>query len=132
MGNYQLAIKDFNKSIEIDEKLAEGYYFRGLCLLASKNFHQAIEDLLKSRDIVLEDTEDADQMSAGIQDGLGQCYHALKNYDFAIRYYDNAIEKDEKNTEFLMHRAQCYYDQDMFDKSIEDLQYGLSILQNDP
>ena len=39
MGNFQLAIKDFNKSIELDEKLAEGYYYRGLCRLASKNYH---------------------------------------------------------------------------------------------
>lgn len=44
MGNHQLAIKDFNKSIEIDPELSEGYYRRGFSKLANKNFHEAIED----------------------------------------------------------------------------------------
>jgi lipoprotein NlpI len=42
MGNHQLAIKDFNKSIEIDNQLSEGYYRRGVSKLANKNFHEAI------------------------------------------------------------------------------------------
>ena len=48
MGNNQLAIKDFNKSLEIDEKMAEGFFRRGISKLALKNFHEALRDFQES------------------------------------------------------------------------------------
>ena len=47
----------------------------------------------------------------GIQDGLGCCHHALGFFEPAIDCYDKALVEDPSNTEFLMHRAQCEYDQ---------------------
>jgi tetratricopeptide (TPR) repeat protein len=78
MGNHQLAIKDFNRSIEIDPELSEGYYRRGFSKLASKSFHDAIEDFKKSEEH--EDPEE-EKKNAGIPDGLACCYHALKDFD---------------------------------------------------
>jgi hypothetical protein len=37
MGNHKLAIDDFNKAIELDEKLSEGFFRRGLSMFHSKN-----------------------------------------------------------------------------------------------
>jgi hypothetical protein len=42
-------------------------------------------------------------------------------------HYDNAIEADMKNCIFLMNRSQGYYDQGMFDLSIEDLTKAVEI-----
>jgi len=81
MGNHQLAIKDFNRSLEIDVELSEGYYRRGFSKLANKNFHEAIEDFRCSDKF--EDKEEG-QTNAGIPDGLGCCHHALKDYDTAL------------------------------------------------
>lgn len=39
---------------------------------------------------------------------------------------------DETSTNFLLHRAQCYFDQEIYDKSIEDLNLGLEISKQDP
>ena len=36
-------------------------------------------------------------------------------------YYENALDMDDKNTVFLMNKAQCYYDQNKFKLSIENL-----------
>lgn len=44
MGNQQYAIKDFNKAIELDTQISIGFYRRGLSKLATKEFHEAIED----------------------------------------------------------------------------------------
>lgn len=85
MGNNQMAIKDFSKAIEIDPRSSEGYYRRGMSKLAAKNYHDAIEDFRKS-----EDFEDKER-NAGIPDGLAQCFHALRDYDQALGYYDMAI-----------------------------------------
>ena len=46
----------------------------------------------------------------GIEDGLGRCYHKLADWHRALEHYDNAITAAPENTEFLMHRAECYYD----------------------
>lgn len=47
-------------------------------------------------------------------------------------HYDNAIDADQRNTNFLMNRSQCYYDQKMFDLSIEDLDNAVDIKAEDP
>ena len=44
MGNHDLAIKDFNSSLEIDPMLSDGYYRRGFSKLCSRLYHDAIED----------------------------------------------------------------------------------------
>ena len=50
----------------------------------------------------------------------------------AKQHYDKAIEAEPKNTNFLMNRAQCFYDQRMFDSSIEDLAMAVEHQPNDP
>jgi len=107
MGNHQLAINDFNKSIEIDPELSEGYFRRGFSKLYSKQFHEGIKDFEFSKRY---ESLDEDKKNHGIDDGLGCCFHALKEMDKALEYYQDAVNGDPQNTEFLMHRAQCYYD----------------------
>jgi len=68
MGNHQLAIKDFDRSIDIDHELSEGFYRRGVSKLASKRFHDAINDFRKSED---HENSELDKLNAGIPDGLG-------------------------------------------------------------
>lgn len=41
----------------------------------------------------------------GIEDGLGCCFHALKNYHVALMHYEIAIDHRPDNTEFMIHRA---------------------------
>ena len=52
---------------------------------------------------------------------------ALKEYTKAIEQYDRAIEGDP-TTDFLLSRAQCYYDQGLYEKTLADLQTGLELL----
>lgn len=60
MGNFKLAQQDFTQSIYLDLKLSEGYYYRGLCKLATKNYKEAIDDLNESKYNIL-DEPDAQQ-----------------------------------------------------------------------
>ena len=99
---------------------ADGYYRRGLCKYAQKHYNDAIKDFkaAKSKEDALDEMRLLADRNWGIQDGLGRAHHALGDYHRAIEHYELAIEKDATNTEFLSHRAQCYYDQKMFDLSI--------------
>lgn len=125
MGNHVNAIKDFTRAIEIDPKFSEAYFRRGMSKLAAKLFHEAISDLRMSEDY------EKDDRNPGIPDGLAQCFHKLKDYTEAIGYYNSAIREAETNTEFLMHRAQCFYDQKKWNQSIQDLKNGLELASTD-
>ena len=102
MANHQQAIKDFSRACQIDPKMSEAYFRRGISKLASKNYHDAIKDFGLSEDL---EEGPVDKRNAGIPDGIGQCFHSLREYDQAMSFYDQAIEMDETNTDFLMHRS---------------------------
>ena len=113
MGNHQLAINDFNDAISHDKELAEGYYRAGMSKYSLKRFKEAIEDFKTANNKEDAQIDDDNTMTRnpGIECGLAQCYHSLREYEKAMDYYMNALEMDPKNTNFLMSRAQCYYDQ---------------------
>jgi tetratricopeptide (TPR) repeat protein len=46
--DYDAAIEQFNKVIEIDEKYVQAYYFRGSCYSALKKNDEAIKDFSKA------------------------------------------------------------------------------------
>ena len=73
--------------------------------------------------------------NAGISDGLGRCFHAIGDYERAIDDFEKAIENavnTHEKKEFLLHKAQCEYDNGFYDKSIDDLQKGLEMYETDP
>lgn len=109
MDKHQLAINDFNEAINIDSTNAEAFYRRGISQLKSHNSEQAIEDFKQSLELVTESVK-----NPGIYDGLGSCYHALRDYEKALNYFNTAVEKDQTNTQFLINRAQCFSDQKLY------------------
>jgi len=107
MGNYKLAIDDFEEAIKYDSELSEGYYRSGLCKYCSRRYKEAIDDfqtaLEKQEKQTKQDT--STKPNPGIENGLAQCYHSLKDYEKAMDYYLSALEMDSKNTVFLLNRA---------------------------
>jgi tetratricopeptide (TPR) repeat protein len=125
MGNHQFAIMDFDSAIKIDEAYSEAYYHRGVSKLKSKGYMEAIDDLNKA-------LEFQEQPNFGIYDALGCCHQVLRDYDQALRYMDEAIENDPENIQFLMNRAQCYFELQHYTESIGDLERALDLDENDP
>lgn len=127
MGNHQFAINDFNAAINIEPTYAEAFYRRGISQLKSRRYMEAIEDFKQSYEL-----DNKPEKNPGVYDGQGCCYHALRDYDKALTFFNTAIDKDQTNTQFLMNRAQCYYDLRMFTESIRDLTQALQINETDP
>lgn len=129
MGNHQLAIKDFSSAVALEPKLVEGYFKRGMSKLCIRSYLDAIEDLNTSqaKEEEMRDEDAYFPINFKIPDGLGQCYHALKDYTEAMKFYDIAIENQPENTDFLLNRALCHRDQQNYKKSIEDLERAREI-----
>ena len=97
MGNHQLAIEDFNEAINLAPELSEGYFRRGFSYYYQKRFELAIEDFKTAQKKELELAEQDDlvfEKNNGIEDGLGCCFHELRNFEEAIHHFDLAIERD--------------------------------------
>ena len=91
MGNHLLAIKDFDTAIKLDKDLAEAYFRLGLSKFFIKRYHDAIADFEMSRDkedILIDEDPRNNERNPGIFDGLGCCYHALKQWEKAYEYYE--------------------------------------------
>ena len=157
MGNHDLAIEDFDKAIEKDTEYSKSRFHRATSKLRvaqlmqsyekQKRIDDALEDFQQSLALNKKEIEkgDTDGDNPGILDGLGCCYHEMRDFEKARKYFDEAIEDsgskddDEESStkavdkvEFLKHRAQCYYDMGDFERSIADLTRGLSCNSKDP
>jgi len=51
-------------------------------------------------------------MISSVFDGIGQCLHAMGEYEEALTYFDDSIKKDKdpNNVQFLRNRARCFMD----------------------
>lgn len=77
--------------MEIHPELSEAFYRRGVSKLYSKKYYEGIKDFMMANRY--EEAEE-DKRNHGIPDGLGCCYHALKEMDKAIEYYNDAVKGD--------------------------------------
>lgn len=105
MGNHQYAIMDFKEAIRIEPEYAISHFHMGVSKLKSRLIREAIEDFKQSE--LLDDNPQ-------VYDGLGCCYHALRNFDEAIENFNKAITARPNNIEFLKNRSQCFYDMQQY------------------
>lgn len=96
MGNHQYAIKDFKTAIEKQPEYSLSHFHMGVSKLKSRLVREAIEDFKKS--------ELLDENPA-VYDGLGCCYHALRDFDEAIDHFNKAIAAKPYKVDFLKNRA---------------------------
>ena len=96
-GDYQWAIEDFNKAIELNPKNSEAYRGRGLAKGKLKNYWGALEDCNKAIELNPKDSV------AYLYRGVAKSY--LNDYRDAIEDYSKAIELNPKDSEAYLNRG---------------------------
>lgn len=97
---YDQAIADFNKAIEIDPVCIWAYICRGREFNAKGDFTKAIADLTKAIE------KDANMSKQnGAYPLRGYAYYRIKDYAAALRDYDKALESDPERA----YRRQSTY-----------------------
>ena len=84
LEQYEPAIEDYTRAIEIDPQDAATYFYRGLCYAELRQFDQALADF--SQAIALNPQESAAYINRGL------CYTDLQQYREAVVDFTTAID----------------------------------------
>lgn len=100
-GQYDQAISDFNKALEINPTLTQAYVNRGIAYGLKGQHDQAISDYNKALEL--------DPRNAGAYYYRGLAYGRKGQYDQAISDYSKALEINPKLAQAYYNRGLAYY-----------------------
>ena len=121
-GDYDTAIRDFNKAIELDPKLAQAFYNRGLAYVNKKDYALAIRDFTRAIEL--------DPSFAMAFCNRGTAYADNGGYDTAIRDYTKAIELDSNYADAFYNRGIVYCNKKDYDTAIRDYTRAIELDPN--
>ena len=96
-GNYEAALEDLNKAIELNNNESALYDYRGYIYLHMYKFHKAIKDFNKAIEI------DPENIDALIHRGISN--YCIRHFMLALRDYTMAIEKDPSISKAYYNRG---------------------------
>ena len=99
-GEYNLAIRNYNKAIELNPEFTEAYNNRGITFDEMAEYYRAIRNYNKAIELNPEFAE--------AYNNRGITYHEMGEYDLAIKDYNKAIELSPENAESYYNRGIAY------------------------
>ena len=153
LGDLRGAMKDFDRSVEINPIFTSGYHYRGITESRFGNYEEALENLQKAID--LRPGSDGLYFSRGVTYFLSQQFDkAVGDFDRYIRKqpkdpsaylnrgasylflgdtlkafqdYNKAIKLDRFDAEGYVRRGRLYAEQKEYDKAIEDMDKAIEL-----
>jgi len=121
MRNYEQAVIDYAKAIELAPDYVEPYHNRGIVHLLMDNYGQALLDCNKTIELA------PDFVPAYLNRGI--TYTGLRQYDLALIDYNKALELSPKNAFAYYNRANAYLWTRKYKEAITD--YSQTIYLDD-
>lgn len=118
-GDFDGAITDYTRAIELDPEYAEAYNYRGFAHLNNGDIDKAIADYTKAIDIDQELTEAYKDRATA--------YLANSDFGNAIKDYTKAIQLDPDDTNIYNYRGFAYFRNSEVDKAIDDLSRAIQL-----
>ena len=120
---YDQAIRDFDKAIELNPRYAKAYNDRGTCYLGKGDYDQALRDFDKA--IALSPADD------NAYNNRGLAYSEQGNYNQAIRDLNQAIELNPRDAKAYNNRGTCYLGKGDYDRAIRDFDQAIELNPRD-
>ncbi len=117
--NFDLAINKLSQHLKIFGYSEEAYYWRAHALIQLKRIDDAMVDL---RLVLQRDPNDDRAM-----DALGYAYNQKGNYLTAIKWFNEAIERDNKNAIYYNNRGMSYYYLDKYNTAFFDFNKAIQL-----
>jgi tetratricopeptide (TPR) repeat protein len=122
-GDYDKAIADYTRAIEIDPRDAVAYENRGIAYTSKGDIDRAVADFTQAISI--------DPLYAGTYFNRGCAYDEQGDYDKAIADYTQTISIDPMFAGAYHNRGFDYNEKGDYDKAIADYTQVISIYPND-
>ena len=107
---YEKAIEDFSKCVELGYEVTVSKFQRGLCYYSVGNYQAAIEDFAAY--------EQANPDKTDTFLYMGLCYHELEQYDAARNYYIKCIEADISAGDCYFNMGNCYFNEENYTQAV--------------
>ncbi len=120
-GQYDEAISDYTKALEIDPKFTEAYHNRGTAYGKKGRYDEAISDFTKALEI--------NPRFAEAYRSRGSAYDDKGQYDEAISDYNKALEMNPGDGLAYYNRGIAYAHKGQYDEAISDY---IKVLEIDP
>lgn len=118
-NEHEMALVDFDKCVELNERWADAYVGRGRVLQHQGEMRKAIEDY--NRAILL----DGEFSYAFHMRGI--CWHSLKDYENAIADYSESLRLQPKDALVLMNRGLSWQEKGETKEAIKDFTESLQL-----
>jgi tetratricopeptide (TPR) repeat protein len=119
LKEYQRAIADFDRALELNPSYTRAYNNRGNVYLDLKEYQRAIADYERAIEL--------DPKPAYAYRNRGLAYRNLKEYQRAIADYERAIELDPSYALAYDSRGDAYYDLKEYQRAIADYERAIEL-----
>ena len=118
-NQYDLAVDDFTKAIELDPNYLVAYYNRGVAYFDLAQYKPAIIDFTKAMELGLR--------GKGSYHIRGLAYAKQGQYDLAIADFNKALELDPKDAATYNNRGIIYLLKGQYKHTVEDLTRAIDL-----
>ena len=119
MQQYDDAIVDYTRAIDIDSAFVQAYFYRGATYDTVQRYDKAIADYTRAIEI--------DSTYAEAYINRGATYDTVQRYDEAIADYTRAIEIDSTYAEAYINRGITYGNQYLYHQALEDYNHATQL-----
>ncbi len=122
MGQYEQALQDFDRAIQLDDKYAWAIANRGVTYRLMGQYEQALQDF--DRAIQLDDK------NASVIANRGETYRRMGQYEQALQDFDHAIQLDDKSAWIIRQRGITYRALKNYPKALDDINLAITLEPN--
>jgi len=135
LGEYEKAIADASKAIEIDRVCDRAYAERAYAYDALRRHNEALVDYTKAIELYIKSAQPGEKPVAGLSmayNNRGLVFIHLYRYELALEDFNKAIENDLKYWQAYLNRGELYADLWMYSKAMADFKRILEIDPGNP
>jgi Tfp pilus assembly protein PilF len=118
-GEYDMAIADFSKAINLDPEFLLAYYNRGVAYFDKGDFDQAINDFSRAMELGLK--------GKGSYHIRGVAYGKKGQYDMAVADFTKALELDPKDATVYNNRGIMFLLKGQYKQTVADLTKAIEL-----
>ena len=118
-GEYKLALKYFDRAIELDPQYKSAIANRGRVYRSMREYDRSVQDFSKLIEL---NPKNAEAFA-----GRGETYRLMESYGDALKDFDRAIELSPKYEFALISRGQVYQEIGQYDKALKDFNYAIEL-----